>query len=274
MSRLANKVVLISGASSGLGEYLARDLVSRGARVGLLARREERLRALAEELQGGASSGEGGGERRAAWAEADVTDGEGLGRALDQLAEELGGVDVIVANAGYGHPEPPHRFQPGDSIRMYDTNVLGMLRMIDWALPRFLEKGDGHIVGVASMASYAGLANSASYCGTKAAMRVHLQGLRVSLAPYGVAVTTICPGFVESELTADNKAPMPFLWKAERATRLMADAIENRRGEVPFPWQMRLILGGLTRLLPTALTETLLRGMGPKPKPITAGETE
>lgn len=259
MGRLDGKVVLISGASSGLGEYMARELVARGARVGLLARREDKLRALAASL---------GGAPRAAWAVADVTDDEGLPRALDQLAAELGGCDVIVANAGYGHPEPPHRFRAGDSIRMYDTNVFGMLRMIDWALPRFLERGSGHIVGVASMASYLGLANSASYCGTKAAMRVHLQGLRVSLRPYGIAVTTICPGFVESELTAKNKAPMPFLWKTERATRLMVDAIEQQRGEVPFPWQMRLLIGGVSRLLPTAVAEKLLAKLAPAPRPI------
>lgn len=263
MGRLTGKVVLISGASSGLGEFMARELVARGAKVGLLARREEKLRQLADELASGTS-----GEAPVAWRVADVCDDEGLAKALDGLAEELGGCDVIVANAGYGHPEPPHRFRAGDSIRMYDTNVLGMLRMIDWALPRFLERGSGQIVGVASMASYLGLANSGSYCGTKAAMRVHLQGLRVSLRPYGIAVTTICPGFVESELTAKNKTPMPFLWKTGKAARLMVDAIEAKKGEVPFPWQMRLVIGGLSRLLPTAVVETLLGRMVPKKRPI------
>ena len=259
MAGWSGKIVLISGASSGIGAELARELGRRGAKLGLIARRTERLQELADELED---------VTEVAWQAADVCDDDGLSAALDGLAEALGGVDVIVANAGYGHPEPPHRFQAGDSIRMYDTNVLGMLRMIDWALPRFLAQGSGHIVGVASMASYLGLANMASYCGTKAAMRVHLQGLRVGLAAYGIAVTTICPGFVDSELTAKHQTPMPFFWPTDRAVRLIADAIEKRRGEVAFPWQMRLLLGFFSRCLPTSWTEALLRKQAPKPRPL------
>ena len=249
MSRLTDKAVLITGASSGIGAHLARELARRGAGVGLLARRQDRLGELAAEIR--ASGG------RAAWARADVADGEELAGALDRVAGELGGADVVVANAGYGRPEPPHKFKPGRAVDMYDTNVLGMLRTIDWALPRFLERGAGHLVGVASVAGFLGMTNSAAYCGSKAAMRIHLQGLRVSLKPYGVAVTTICPGFVKSELTAKNKFPMPFLWETDRAAHKIAEAIEKRRGEVAFPWQMRFVILA-TRLLPTALVERVM----------------
>ncbi|MEM8995971.1 MAG: SDR family NAD(P)-dependent oxidoreductase, partial [Acidobacteriota bacterium] len=138
MSTLKGKVVLISGASSGLGAEMARQMHRRGAAVGLLARREERLRELHDEL---------GGER-VDYEVADVTDGPILERALERLRERLGGVDVIVANAGYGRPESPHKFKPGVGLQMYDTNLFGMLRMIDWALPTFLRQGAGQIVGV------------------------------------------------------------------------------------------------------------------------------
>ena len=250
MSRIVGQNVLITGASSGIGAHLAHELSRRGAGVGLLARRAERLAELAGEIRA-----DGG---RAAWATADVTDAEALREALDGVAAELGGADVVVANAGWGRPEPPHRFQPGRAAEMYDTNLLGMLHTIDWALPRFLENRRGHLVGVASVASFAGFPNSASYCGSKAAMRVHLQSLRVSLKPYGIAVTTLCPGFIESELTEKNRFPMPFLWKTDRAARKIANAIEKRRGEVVFPWQMKLVVIALTRLLPTALVERLM----------------
>ncbi len=250
MSRLAGRAVLVTGASSGIGAHLARELARRGARVGLLARREDRLRELADEIA------EAGGS--AAWAEADVTRAEELGGALDRLAEELGGDDVVVANAGYGRPEPPHKLRPGRALQMYDTNLFGMLRTIDWALPRFLARRAGHLVGVASVAGFLGMTNSASYCGSKAAMRIHLQSLRVSLRPYGIAVTTICPGFVKSELTDKNDFPMPFLWETDRAARKIADAIERRRGEVVFPWQVKLVLILATRLVPTALVERLM----------------
>jgi short-subunit dehydrogenase len=259
LSYYRDRIILITGASSGIGEFLAREMVRRGARVGLLARREDKLRELSDEL-----CAERGGA--AAWAAADVADAPALGDALDHLADELGGVDTVIANAGYGHPEPPHRFAPGSAEQMYQVNLFGMLRLFDWALPRFLERKDGHLVAVASMASYLGLPNSPSYCGSKAAMRVHMQSLRVSLAPYGVAATTICPGFVESELTAKNKTPMPFLWPTDRAVRLIADRIAARAGEVTFPWQMSAIIGLLDRL-PTAMAEWILSRGRPKPKP-------
>ncbi len=254
MPSLAEKSVVITGASSGIGACLARELARRGARVGLLARREERLRQLADEIE------QAGG--RAAWATADVTDTEALERALDAVETELGGVDVVVANAGYGRPEVPKKHQPGRSLEMYDANLLGMLRAIDWALPRFVERRGGHLVGVASVASFVGFPNSASYCGSKAAMRVHLQALRVSVHRYGIAVTTICPGFVKSELTDQTSYRMPFLWETDRAARKIADAIEKRRGLVVFPWQMQLLTIAATRWVPTRVLEWVMRRSG------------
>ena len=254
MPSLIDKSVLITGASSGIGAALASELARRGARVGLVARREDRLRELADEIE---SSG-----ARVAWAVADVADTEGLSRALDTLDAELGGTDVVVANAGYGVPEVPKKFQPGVAMTMYDVNLFGMLRLVDWALPRFLEQGSGHIVGVSSVASYFGIPLNASYGGSKAAMRVHLQSLRISLAPRGVAVTTICPGFVKSELTDRANFPMPFIWETDRAARFIADAIEKRRGEVVFGWQVRWLKQVLVRLLPVAVLEWVVSGRG------------
>lgn len=268
MASFHDRSVLVTGASSGIGAELAREVARRGGRVGLLARRRERLEELAAEIREEIAGGDADYAPGAAvWATADVTDGEELDAALDRLAEELGGVDVVVANAGYGRPEAPYKFRPGRSLHMYDTNVNGMLRLFDWALPRFLSRGEGHLVGVASLASFLGLPNSASYCGSKAAMRVHLQGLRVSLAPYGIAVTTICPGFVESELTEKNKHPMPFMWKTERAVRRIADSIEKEKGEDLFPWQMATMIRVLHNLVPTPVAEFILRRGVPKPKP-------
>ena len=258
MSYFVDKKVFITGASSGIGAELARQLHRQGAAVGLLARREERLRALAEEL-----SPEG---ERVAWATADVTDGEELDQALDQLEQDLGGVDMLVANAGFGRPEAPHRFEPGQSLSTYDTNLFGMLRALDWVLPRFLEQRSGHIVGVASVASYWGLTNSASYCGSKAAMRIHLQGLRLSLWRYGIHVTTICPGFVESELTDGVRYNMPFYWDTPRAVRRICRALERQEGETIFPWQMRALVLLTTRFLPRRLVEAVARRYSPRPQ--------
>lgn len=253
--RFEGKTVYVTGASSGIGAQLARELAGRGAAVGLLARREERLTGLTEELRAAGHT--------AAWREADVTDREALHAACDGLAGEIGEPDVAIANAGWNRTEPMSRFQPGKALAIYDTNLLGFLHLVDWVLPRFLERGTGQLVGVASLASYVGFPGNAAYCGSKAAMRVHLQSLRVALKRRGIAVTTLCPGFIESELTAKNPYKMPFLWKTDRACRYMADAIEKERGEVAFPWQMRIVVPFLlARVLPRALVERLIGRAG------------
>ena len=258
MTQLRDRSVLITGASSGIGAQLAREVVGRGGRVGLIARRRERLESLTEELRA-----EGG---TAAWAEADVTERETLFSALDRLSDELEGgnlgFDVVVANAGTNKPEAPSKFQQGTAPFLYDVNLLGMVHLVDWALPRYLEAGDGHIVGISSVASFFGLPGNPSYCGSKAAMRIHLQSLRTTLHRRGIRVTAICPGFVESELTEDMKdrqdVSMPFLWPTDRACRYIAGKIEKDKGEVIFPWQMRLIVR-LFRCLPPSVVEWIVR---------------
>lgn len=250
---LSRATVFVTGASSGIGAELSRELVRRGAAVGGIARRVDRLEELTAELRG-----MGG---RAGWAEADVTDTEALHAACDRLVAELGEPTVVIANAGYNRPEGMKDFKPGRAIAIYDTNLLGCLRLVDWALPRFLDRGDGHVVGISSVASYFGFPGNAAYCGSKAAMRIHLQSLRVQLRKRGIAVTTVCPGFVESELTGKMEYSMPFMWPTDRAVRVIADAIARRRGEKVFPWQMRLlVVFGVRRLLPRALLERILAG--------------
>jgi short-subunit dehydrogenase len=249
MSRLAGKRVVITGGSSGIGAGLAQELARRGAAVGLIARRAERLEEVAAQIDAAGGT--------AAWAVADVRDDAGLAAALDRLEGELGGVDLAIANAGFNRFETPAQFRPGRAMTLYDVNLLGMLRLIDWSLPRFLARGQGHLAAVASLAGFFGLPGAAAYSGSKAAMRRHLQSLRVSLRPHGIAVTTICPGFVETELTAKNPFPMPVLWPLDRATGRIADALERRRGEVVFPWQMRLAMR-LLESLPTRLGEAIV----------------
>lgn len=252
MTRIQDRTVLITGASSGIGAQLAREVVQRGGRAGLIARREDRLEELARELRE-----DSGRDDAAAWASADVRDAEALFQALSKTADDLGGADVVVANAGYSIVEKPREHKPGRAVNLYDVNLLGMLRTLDWALPRFVERRRGHLVGVASVASYFGAPGTSSYCGSKAAMRIHLQGLRVTLKKHGVRVTTICPGFVESELTDEYDGKMPFLWETDRAARKMADAIEKNRGEVIFPWQMKILVK-VFRCLPTSWLEAIL----------------
>lgn len=252
-SPLADRPAILTGASSGIGAALARELARRGMKVGLLARREERLRQVADDIRAAGGT--------AAWAVADVTEREQLFAACDALTAELGGPDLVVANAGYALVEKPSDVEVGAARALYDTNVGGMLDLFDWAIPRLVERGSGHLAGMSSVASYLGLPGTASYCGSKAAQRIHLQALRVTLARRGIAVTTICPGFVESELTAGSKLPMPFMMETDRAARIIADALEGRRREIVFPWQMKLLTLA-ARWLPLPILERLLQRGG------------
>lgn len=252
-SALADRPAILTGASSGIGAALAAELARRGMRVGLVARREERLRQVADEIRSAGGT--------AAWATADVTDRSRLFAACDALTEELGGPDLVVANAGYAIVEKPTEVEVGAARALYDTNVGGMLELFDWATPKLVERGSGHLAGVSSVASYLGLPGTASYSGSKAAQRIHLQALRVTLARRGIAVTTICPGFVESELTERSKLPMPFMMETPRAARIIADALEGRRRQIVFPWQMKLVTLA-ARWLPLPVMERLLQRAG------------
>ena len=251
MTRLHDKTILITGASSGFGEEMARQAAAKGARIGLLARRGDKLEALSAELTALGA--------RNAWRTADVRDADGLHTALDELASELGGVDIVVANAGIGHPTPAHRTPIEEVLGIYQTNLNGALHTIHWAIPKMLEQKHGHIVGIASLASFLGLPATSSYCGAKAALRLHLQSLRQDLKPKNIQVTTICPGFVRTPLTDGNKHPMPFMWDCDRAVRRMIGAIEANRGQDSFPFPLVAALW-LGQLLPASLTERFLGG--------------
>jgi len=255
MTSFAGASVLITGASSGIGRGLAQELCARGARVGLLARRQELLVGLHQELKAAGY--------RSAWACADVVERESLHAALGRLADQLEGCDIIIANAGIGMRVPGHEHHLSSaSIDQYRVNLFGALHTIDWALPRFLQQERGHICVVASLAGYVGLEQSAAYCGSKAALRVHTQSLRLDLKPKGIPVTTICPGYVDSKMTQNSSYPLPFLMKQGQAVERMANAIERDRGEVNFPWPVAFS-ARLGAFLPAGLTEATVRGQGP-----------
>jgi short-subunit dehydrogenase len=133
-----------------------------------------------------------------------------------------------------------------------------MMVLFDAVVPKMAERRAGHFAGVASLAGLRGMPTSAVYSSTKAAMQAFLEGVRVELAPKGVAVTTINPGFVVSEMTAKNKFKMPFLMNADRAARIIADGLERRKRVIQFPLPMSLLMR-FARVLPNALYDRVMR---------------
>jgi NADP-dependent 3-hydroxy acid dehydrogenase YdfG len=184
------KVVVITGASSGLGEATARHLAGEGAKLVLGARRLDRLRALARELNLGTDAA----------VETDVTDRAQVKRLVDAAVAAHGRIDVIVNNAGLMPHSPLERGKIDDWDRMIDVNLKGVLHGIAAALPHMIEQKSGHIINVSSVAGHKVRPGSAVYAATKAAVRMLSEGLRQEVKPYNIRTTIISPGAVRSEL--------------------------------------------------------------------------
>jgi len=246
--KFAGEVVAITGASSGLGAEMARQLARAGLRVGLTARRSERLEGLAEAIRA-----EGG---TAAVEPADAADPDATRSALAAIARRLGPIDLLIANAGVAEPTPGDVFPAGAFDRMVRVNLTGPAYAIEAVLPSMVERRRGQIVGISSLAGYRGLPGSAGYSATKAGLSALLEGLRPELRRLGIAVTTVHPGYVRTEMTAGQGHPMPFLMDAEAAARIILRGIAARRSRVDFPRPMAAFLG-LVRLLPDFLYDPI-----------------
>jgi NADP-dependent 3-hydroxy acid dehydrogenase YdfG len=186
------KVVVITGASSGLGEATARHLASQGASVVLGARREDRIRSLAGEL-----TSKGG---KALAIATDVTDREQVKRLVDTAVKTYGRVDVMINNAGLMPQSPLERLKIDDWDRMIDVNIKGVLYGIAAALPAMKQQKSGHIINVSSVAGHKVRAGGAVYSATKHAVLALSEGLRQEVKPYNIRTTVISPGAIATEL--------------------------------------------------------------------------
>lgn len=189
---IAGKVVVITGASSGLGEAAARRLSALGAPVVLGARRRERLTALAGELAGKGA--------KATTVVTDVTDRAQVQRLVDAAVTTYGRVDVMINNAGLMPQSPLGRLKTSEWDRMIDVNIKGVLYGIAAALPYMERQKSGHFINVASVAGHKVRAGGAVYSATKHAVRVISEGLRQEVKPFGIRTTVISPGAVDTEL--------------------------------------------------------------------------
>ncbi|HEY7307887.1 MAG TPA: SDR family NAD(P)-dependent oxidoreductase [Gemmataceae bacterium] len=235
MESFRNRVVLITGAASGIGRTLALTLAREDARVAALDRQAEALDGLAADLKG----------KILACAVADVTDLAAVRAAVAQLETQLGPTDLMVASAGIGIETPAESFRAEDFTAQIQVNLIGVINTLDAVLPGMCARQRGHVAVLSSMASYRGLPHMGGYCASKAGVNSLLDALRVELRPKGIAVTTICPAWIRTPLTTPLDLPDKDMMEVDDAVRRIVEALRARRPFLAFPagfaWQARLL---------------------------------
>ena len=250
--------VFVTGASSGIGEALARHYAGNGATLGLFARRRAELDRIAAVLAPATVATYAG----------DVRDAAALAHAGADFIARFGVPDIVIGNAGIsrgvltGEAEDMPVFKD-----VFDTNVQGLVQTFQPFLAAMAEARRGTLVGVASVAGFRGLPGSGAYSASKAAAITYLESLRVEMQGSGVSVVTICPGFIATPMTARNPYWMPFLLAPDKAARLIARAIERKRRFYVLPWQMAWV-GRALRIMPRPLYDLAFARAGRKPRQI------
>jgi short-subunit dehydrogenase len=243
------KSVFITGASSGLGRQMAIEFSRRGYRLALTARRLDALEALRAELQKD-------GAARVFVAALDVTDDVAVAKVFAEARAFLGSIDIVVANAGIGYHGSIGKLAFAKVRDTVNTNITGFMATVDAAMQCFREQGQGHLVGISSVAAFRGMPSGGAYGASKAAVSTYLQALRAETYGSNILVTTLSPGYIDTPINRGAKS-RPFVIPVEKGGKLLVDLIEQRvqRATVPrWPWA---VLARLLAVLPTALIARL-----------------
>jgi len=247
---MRSTTLLITGASSGIGRALAIEYASRGAKVAVAARRADELERTLAEVRAKGGSGIA--------IPLDVTDTDAVREAVHRADRELGSLDMVIANAGFGDVQHPATVAWDDVARMIRTNVDGSLATLLAAVPIMIAQKHGHLVGISSLAGRRALPGAGAYSATKAALSTYLESLRIDLAPTGIRVTDVQPGFVLTPATEHQTHPMPFRWPVEKAARVIARRLDRAPAMIAFPWQLAA-LTALARRMPVWAYDRIIR---------------
>lgn len=230
------KVVWITGASSGIGRELALRLADAGATVAASARSGEALAELAK-LNPNIHA-----------YPLDVTDKVAAAETANKVAGDLGPIDLAVLNAGIWRGMVVSDFSAERAKQSWDVNYMGVVNTLDPVMKMMVARGQGQIGIVSSVAGYRGMLKGAAYAPTKAALISLSESLYPHLKMRGVDLTVICPGFIETPMTAGNTFPMPFIVPLDEAVTKIVKGLQRKAYEIAFPWKMVFLMKGLRAL--------------------------
>lgn len=224
---MQNKVVWITGASSGIGKAILLELLESKARVIASSRNLDALESLQLQYQSHLDL-----------IPVDVTNIESINACMQQIIDKYGRIDIAILNAGNCFYVDANNFKATDIQKNFAVNFFGLVNCIEASLPLLRKSANPQLVGMSSAVAYIALPRAEGYGAAKAATRYLLQALQSNLKPHAIKVSIICPGFVKTPLTDANDFPMPFLVSAEYAAKYIIKGIQQQKTEISFPWRL------------------------------------
>src|SRR5262245_61255336 len=230
------RTALITGAGSGIGRELALRLAQEGVAIAAVDLNSNTVQALADEFARR--------QQRCVAAMADVTQADALRDQIAALESQIGPIDLLIASAGVGLETSALAYRAGDINAVLGVNLLGVSNSIAAVLPGMLQRRRGHMVALSSLASYMGMPRMLGYGASKAGLNALMEGLRFEVKPFGVHVTTICPGWIRTPMTERLAGHIPMMHLDRAAARIL-DVIRRKQVFAAFPaslvWQLRIL---------------------------------
>ena len=253
---MAEKAVIITGASAGLGKELAQNYAKDGWKIGLIARRKDAIDQLKNELEIKYSV-------TVIAIACDVSDKPAIFSAIESIIESFGRIDCVVANAGVGYSTPGYEPDADKLDLTIGINVLGAAYSAYAAIPTMLKQNSGQLVVISSLAGYRGLPEAGSYCASKAAVNALFESMRLDLKKFNIAVSIIRPGYIKSNITDRNEYYMPQLQSTEKGVKKIYRAIQKKKKIYAFPKPLANVVQSFY-FWPTWLYDLIFAGLQKK----------
>lgn len=242
-----NLNIFITGASSGIGYQLAKDLAAEGANLALLARRKELIDELAKELEN---------ITKVKAYKCDVIKREEVKEVIAKIKTDFDKIDVAILNSGVGRTSSVLKYTSSAAEEIFSTNVLGAVYCIEQILPEFISERRGVIAGISSLGDGKGFPKSGFYSASKAALTIILESLRIELKPLNVKVITIKPGFIKTPMIDKNTFNMPYLMSVEKSSRMILNGLRKDKRIIEFPLPTT-IAAKFLQIIPTRWFEAI-----------------